>query len=1222
MNLAKRRQLAARLDAARRAQHLSIRELARITDVPPPTLQGWLNGRHFPVPALRPAYLRMVERLGLADEISEDLWDERWSSLGPQLRTGRPPYLGLRPYDAADAPLFFGRRDEATRLAQAILHLRAGAGHGLVAVVGASGSGKSSLLAAGLIGEECVEGSLAGISVVSIAVDELGGARPDAELVVIDQFESFFALDEGERAIGARALAELAAEAVVVIGLRADAFAEASLDPVIAPALATPFLVAPLSREQARQVIVGPAELSGVGVDDDLVSALLEDLAQPGRTDTVTAEVLPLLSNALLVTWAAGSGDRMTVSDYVHSGGVWSALQALAEEVYGNLPEPERGSVRPLFLRMIRQSGELVVREALSLTELDERARSVMAPFVDARLLTLNDDVVQISHDALLSNWSRLHAWLEESRADRAIAAQLHRAASVWVDSGRSVDALIPVDRLEVFAEWIESPDRQELLGPREVEFIEASRKHFASVLAAQQQVNGRLRRGRRLAISLTAAASVLAIIAGTLYVRGLQLQSKTNLARLDAQSRQVALEARSVRADDPNLMAQMALVAQRQAVTRQSTSALLDSTAVNVPLRWLGARNAVLAKTADDQIVARADGSGGVTIWRGAELTRTPGTTFHADPTSGALYAIAVVRFGPRLLLAVGGSSTAGLWDVTSTPRLLTDLGRSGVTVYGVAFNADGRRLAVAGSDGTVGLWSVTEVGATSAGSVSLGGGHPARAVTFSPASGELFVAGLPDAVAHFTAASKPRRLPDLGFAYAATPVVSQALAVSPDGAQLVAGIEGRRVPRWDISGKSPVAQDSLTGFLSWTNDLSYSADGKRLILANSDKNTYLYDAATAKRLDTLSGATIDTGAEIVAGRPVTTGDDGVLRVWQAHNPVLRTGSTIYSLSTDASTRFLAASTIYDGQELWNTSGAEPVRLPNPDPAGRSLSAAVAVAPSARFMVGGTTDGSVLSWPLTASGAGKATSVDAFSGSYIGYLAVSPDSSLVAAQQYTGTQVALYRADATGRLSLAAKLDAPNPQAYAFSPDSDLLAVPIGSGTVQLWDVSSPTTPKLAGKIEGLDALPPIVAFANHSRTLAVGTDVGQVTLWDVTDPGKPVEKRVFGDPHGAVYGITFSPDDSTLAAVGGDTLVWVWHVDGPASAFLSLDGSLGNSNDVRFLNGGQRLAAGGDAGILRLWTADPGAAEAQLCANRGDVLTTDEWDRFLPGVTPEDPC
>lgn len=78
-------------------------------------------------------------------------------------------------------------------------------------------------------------GTLAGISVVSITVDELGGARPDAELVVIDQFESFFALDEGERTIGTRALAELAADAVVVIGLRADAFAEASLDPIIAP---------------------------------------------------------------------------------------------------------------------------------------------------------------------------------------------------------------------------------------------------------------------------------------------------------------------------------------------------------------------------------------------------------------------------------------------------------------------------------------------------------------------------------------------------------------------------------------------------------------------------------------------------------------------------------------------------------------------------------------------------------------------------------------------------------------------------------------------------------------------------------------------------------------------------------------------------------------------------------------------------------------------------
>jgi len=1218
-----RRAFAALIADARKRQHFSVREVARIADVPPATVQGWLAGKHFPVPALRQNYLRMAQHLGLADKVPDDLWDDSWTDVRPKLRTGRPPYLGLRPFGARDRDLFFGRAAEARRLADAVLAMHQADGHGLIAVLGASGVGKSSLLAAGLVGTQTVDGVLAGWTVAQLSVGELAEAAPQsAQLVVIDQFEELFDRPEVDFASAMGALGQLSADRVVVIGLRADAFAVASREPVLRDAMSRPFLVSPLTRAEVREVIVGPAKLAGIAVADDLVPVLLDDLDAGPREGAVAAGVLPLLSNALLVTWASGKGGRMTVSDYVRSGGIWSALEGLAEDTYRELGAPQQEAARLLFLRLVRDSGDLVTRASLSLEDLDAAGREAMAPFVDARMLTVSHGAVQISHDALIGNWTRLQDWLHDSRADREVVEKLRRASRVWIDSGRSEHALIPVDRLEVFGEWVADPQLQRLLGPRETEFVAASREHFDSVLTHELRVNSRLRRGRGVAIALTALASALALVAGTMYFRGVGLQAETDAARLEAQSRQVALEARSVRADDPNLMAQMSLVSHRLATTRQSESALLDVTAVNTPLRWLGNRNAVIAKTADDQLVARADGGGEVTIWRGDELLRTPGTTFQADPAGGALFTIALASLDQRVLLAVGGTSAAGLWDVTATPTLLTDLGESGVTVNGASFSGDGSRLALATSTGAVELWSVTAAGATRAGSVSLGADHPARAVAFHPVNGELFVAGLPDAVARFSAGTKPSRLPDLGFAYAATPVISQALAISPDGTQLVAGIAGRRVPRWQVSGAEPVALESLTGLLSWTNDLSFSSDGKTLIAANSDKNTYLFNAASGVLQQTLSGATIDTGAELVDGRPVTSGDDGVLRVWQAHSPVLRTGSTIYAMSTDASAKFLAASSISDGQELWDTTGAEPIRLANPPAGGRSLSAAVAVAPNAAFIVGGTTDGSVLSWPLTASGAGSPTTVDAFPGSYIGALAVASDSSLVAALQYTGTQVALYRADATGALTSVAKLDTPNPQGVTFSPDGKLLAVPIAGGMVQVWDVSTPAAPVLAGRIEGLGALPTIAAFANHSRTLAVGTDAGQVRLWDLSDPAKPVEKQVFGDPHGAVYGVTFSPDDSTLAAVGGDALVWAWRLDGAPSAFLSLDGQLGNTNDVRFINGGARLVAGGDAGTIRVWTARPDAARAELCANRGDVLTADEWSRFLPGVTPQDPC
>ena len=98
MTTESRRNFASILDEARRKRHLSIRDAARIAEVPTATMQGWLNGKHFPVPALRRNYLRIVEELGLSAEAPADLWDDAWVDLQPNLRTRRPPYLGLRPF--------------------------------------------------------------------------------------------------------------------------------------------------------------------------------------------------------------------------------------------------------------------------------------------------------------------------------------------------------------------------------------------------------------------------------------------------------------------------------------------------------------------------------------------------------------------------------------------------------------------------------------------------------------------------------------------------------------------------------------------------------------------------------------------------------------------------------------------------------------------------------------------------------------------------------------------------------------------------------------------------------------------------------------------------------------------------------------------------------------------------------------------------------------------
>jgi transcriptional regulator with XRE-family HTH domain len=375
------------LTLARQRARLTVRQLAREARIPHSALGGYMAGRHLP-PASQPDVLpRILAACGVRDPGQVSAWAaalSRARRLPGRRPAAKPvPYRGLASFQPGDAGWFFGREELTLHL----VRLATGTGApGLpLAVVGPSGSGKSSLLRAGLYprlaGESAAAprgrpvvlmtpqdtpmqaladalapllGDAPGTAASALAAlraapeqwaRQRGWSQANGPAIIVDQFEETFAWcpDEAQRQEFIDALCALSTVTLVAIGLRADFYAHALRYPGLARALQErQIVVGPMTTAQLRRTITEPARKAGVAVDDDLVEALLAD-CQPARSPAAGASyqaaALPLLSHALLATWNLSQGGRLTLAAYRASGGIANAIAQTAETAYGGLDD-------------------------------------------------------------------------------------------------------------------------------------------------------------------------------------------------------------------------------------------------------------------------------------------------------------------------------------------------------------------------------------------------------------------------------------------------------------------------------------------------------------------------------------------------------------------------------------------------------------------------------------------------------------------------------------------------------------------------------------------------------------------------------------------------------------------------------------------------------------------------------------------------------------------
>ncbi len=490
---------------------------------------------------------RLPPELGLA-EMRDGAWPTStlaWALVAPGLRipprAAACPYRGLLAFGSEDGDLFFGREEVVASLVDRVLD------GGFMAVVGASGSGKSSLLRAGLV--PAYGRTQEGPVVVMTPGSEPGSALSRSlspgqpSLLVVDQLEEVFTLcpDEATRAEFIDALFDLreTASTSIVVALRADLYGHCANHPRLADAVAEhQLLLGAMQTDDLRRAIESPARAGGLRLEAGLVDAMLADVeGEPGA--------LPLLSHALYESWARRDGRVLTFEGYRAAGGVRGAIAHTAEDVFAGCTQGEQELVRRMFVRLTELGeGTEDTRRRVSLSELipeaegGAEATAVLEKLASSRLLVVGDGSAEIAHEALIREWPRLRGWLTEDRDELRVLRQLTTAARSWEENGRDDADLYRGARLEGTIERI---DDHVQLAPIEREFLEASRD------AQERELRDAQRRARRLRVLLAvvAAALVVAVIAGAfaLVQRGSARHTATvaQAGRLAAQSREVA---------------------------------------------------------------------------------------------------------------------------------------------------------------------------------------------------------------------------------------------------------------------------------------------------------------------------------------------------------------------------------------------------------------------------------------------------------------------------------------------------------------------------------------------------------------------------------------------------------------------------------------------------------------------------------------------------------